>query len=46
MKKSDTEQEQPGLEENKVPDSQSKRELDREGTPGRDILRRTTARET
>lgn len=30
MKKSDTEQEQPGLEENKVPDSQSKRELDRE----------------
>ena len=28
MKKSDTEQEQPGLEENKVPDSQSKRELD------------------
>ena len=25
MKKSDTEQEQPGLEENKVPDSQSKR---------------------
>ena len=52
MKKSDTEQEQPGLEENKVPDSQSKRELDRElqelaeGTPGRDILRRTTARAT
>ena len=30
MKKSDTEQEQPGLEENKVPDSQSKREFDRE----------------
>lgn len=30
MKKSDTEQEQPGLEENKVPDSRSKRELDRE----------------
>ena len=30
MKKSDTEQEQPGLEENKVSDSQSKRELDRE----------------
>ena len=28
MKKSDTEQEQPGLEENKVPDSQSKRELE------------------
>ena len=46
MKKSDTEQEQPGLEENKVPDSQSKREPGREGTPGRDILRRTTARET
>lgn len=30
MKKSDTEQEQPGLEENKVPGSRSKRELDRE----------------
>ena len=30
MKKSDTEQEQPGLEENKVPDSRSKREFDRE----------------
>ena len=52
MKKSDTEQEQPGLEENKVPDSQSKRELDRElqelaeKEHQEEILRRTTARET
>ena len=70
MKKSDTEQEQPGLEENKVPvysgssgdrcpvgrhcsageqaqwRGQGRPGTGREGTPGRDILRRTTARAT
>ena len=53
MKKSDTEQEQPGPGKRiKFPTASPSGSLTensgtgREGTPGRDILRRTTARET
>ena len=42
MKKSDTEQEQPGLEENKVPDSQSKQ---RRNTRKRYITKNDGARD-